>query len=199
MTRKQLKNIAKDLLDCNEDWETTLEYRLALNYLDLEKIKFFQSMGDVARQQIMNVFDYRKGLLFGFDEIRFNDYGWLDNVNWINYEEIEIKVCKKHDKNYTGNIIKLGMGPNGKWTYGLKYQLGSGAGGGWFPSVVFGDIFNSREESFVSACMDLRKRHEESLLNNRYSHDHVYNNKVLDWIKAHLKEKQEVGQLEFSF
>jgi hypothetical protein len=182
MTRKELKKIAKELIDCNEDYEITQEYSHALSFLDLKKLEYFKSMGGTVRHQIMNVNDYRHRLQYGFTEIKFTESGWLENVEWLNYEKIEIKVS---GKGFSQNEIRLAMGLNGKWVYSLSYGYNNG-GGGWYPSV-FNKPLSSREEAYQAGIKDLAERHKDK--------DCEISKKVIKWIEANVKKEPE-GQLQ---
>jgi hypothetical protein len=191
-TRSELKRIAEELLECNENAEIEQEYKKALCYLDLESIKFFQSMGEDVRQQVLNTNDYRHGLKFGFTEIKFNEDGWLQDCEWVKYEEVEIKVCKKQDKNFTGNIVKLAMGINKMWTFSVKYQLGSGSGGSWSPNV-FGECFDSMEKAYRAGIDYIYSKHTDSLTErDGINNCHDYNKKVLCWIKENVKTDKQL-------
>jgi hypothetical protein len=191
MERKELKKLATEIIECNEDYQTTQEYLNALRSIDIDKINYFQAMGEDVRQQIMNVNDYKHGLLFGFDEIKFDEYGWLDNTAWKTEEEVEIKACAKTDAHHVGNSVRLAMGQNGIWTYGISCKLGSGCGVHWSPSV-FDTPYKSKDQACQAGFNYILKKHQDALTHNdkvKYNHD--YNKKVIAWISSEIKvEKQ---------
>ena len=81
----------------------------------------FRSFGDSFRTITMNVYAYRKGLEFGFTEIRFDKYGWFTRPEFLDKEELTFG-----DTNRYGNhsLIYLGRGENHTWTYGMNYSYG---------------------------------------------------------------------------
>lgn len=195
MNRKELKKIAKELLECNEDTETMQSYSMALRFKNIEQITFFKSMGDCVRQQLMNVHEYIEGLRFGFTSIKFDENGWLDNHVWES-EEVEVPACKKHDKYFKGNHIRLAKGLNGNWAYGVNYSLGGGAGGGWMPNVYMG-AYKLRDEAYRAGIGYLLEKHQYALTQNdssNYCHD--CNRKVITWISENVKTENTVEQLK---
>lgn len=184
MTKKELKTIAKELIECNEDYETMQEYSNALCSVDLPKIEFFKSMGETVRHQLMNVHEYRHRLNFGFTEIKFTESGWLENVEWTEYEEVEIKVCNKNDKSGARNQIRLAMGLNGKWVYSLSYWYVNG-GGGWSPSV-FSDPLDSKDQAYQNGLIDMAGRHK--------GEKGDMSKKVLAWIEVNIKTEKVANE-----
>jgi len=109
------------------------------------------SFGDSFRAITMNVHAYRKGLEFGYSEIRFDKYGWFDRPVFLDQEELTFGDTSRYG-NYSS--IKLGRGANGIWTYAISYSYGV-AGGGYGLSV-YGKQFKNRREAFSFALNELR-------------------------------------------
>jgi hypothetical protein len=187
MTRRELKKIAKELIECNENWEVQNEYRLALIHKDIKAIQYFQSMGRTVRHSIMNVDEYRHRLKFGFTEIKFNDSGWLEKFEWAEEETIEVKTNDKADKKFVGNYIRFAKGLNGLWVWSVSASYGNG-GEGWAPSV-FSEPLKSKDEALKAGADYLKELHKK-----RFSES--YSNKVLKWMEQNLVfQEQEQGQL----
>lgn len=158
--KRVLKSAYKQVMETNEDAETTLEYLNAIRHANGIKLAFFQSFGSYARQQIMNVHEYRLGLRFGFSEVKFDEHGWLDNRSWTIEETVEFRV--KKDKACC-NFVTIAQGPNGCWAWGYSANHGSGSGGGFAPSV-FDGCFPDRESCLTSAVNHLKLNLERTIV-----------------------------------
>jgi hypothetical protein len=152
MTRSEIKRLCSDILDCNENYEIQKEYLTALRNQDIERLQYFASFGETVRHRVMNINDYRHGLNFGFTKMIFGEHGWLKNEEWSNEEEIAFKISK--DKAIY-NRITIAMGINGKWSYGVDYSAGSGAGGG-YNNNVYDQAHDSRKDCIKAGVNDLK-------------------------------------------
>ncbi|MCA6367626.1 MAG: hypothetical protein IM618_11325 [Cytophagales bacterium] len=191
MTRSEIKRLCSDILDCNENDEIQKEYLSALRNQDIERLQFFASFGETVRHRVMNVNDYRHGLNFGFTKMIFSEYGWLQNEEWINEEEIAFKTSK--DK-ASYNHITIAMGLNGKWSYGVHYSAGSGAGGGYNHNV-YDQAHNSRKDCIKAGVNDLKNRLQEYLERDEKHRDPSnFNSPYMRQVLALIEE--ELGRLE---
>jgi hypothetical protein len=64
-------------------------YLTALRRNDRQTIDEYESFGDDPRRIIMNRRAYDRGQLFGFSAKTLNQYGWLENAEFIGVERIE--------------------------------------------------------------------------------------------------------------
>lgn len=191
MTRSEIKRLCSDILDCNENDEIQKEYLSALRNQDIERLQFFASFGETVRHRVMNVNDYRHGLNFGFTKMIFSEYGWLQNEEWINEEEIAFKTSK--DK-ASYNHITIAMGMNGKWSYGVHYTAGSGAGGGYNHNV-YDQAHDSRKDCIKAGVNDLKNRLQEYLERDEKHRDPSnFNSPYMRQVLALIEE--ELGRLE---
>lgn len=155
----RIKKATSALCDLTESRTVQGDYWNAIRSLDRDKLAFYWSMGNTVRHQVMNVQAFNHGKKFGFEEILFDEYGWLDNKLWTQWEEIELRL--KEEKAIT-NRITLACGQNGSWTYGLSYNYGPGSGGGWAPSI-FSKPVNSRDACLAAALDDLKHKLEDRI------------------------------------
>jgi hypothetical protein len=132
-------------------------YLLALRRDDQQLINEYESFGDCPRQIIMNHREYDRGMLFGFTKKHFSSYGWLQNSTFTEREEI--KFIHKQGWAAT-NHLTIGLGNNGKWTFGVSYSTGGwGFGSGL---SVWGKIFDSRKDCMKAALTEILEGHREA-------------------------------------
>jgi hypothetical protein len=186
MTRSEIKRLCSDILDGNENYEIEKEYLSALRSQDIERLQYFASFGETVRHRVMNVNAYRHGLEFGFTKMIFSEYGWLENEEWSNEEEITFKTSK--DKaNY--NHITVAMGINGKWSYGVHYTAGSGAGGGYNHNV-YDQAYDSRKDCIKAGVNDLKNRLQQYLERDAKRHDSSnFNTPYMKQVLALIEEE----------
>jgi hypothetical protein len=123
----------------------------AIDNDDLAQLQTLNSFGDCFRAITMNVHAYRKGIEFGFTEIRFDQHGWVERPVFLEKEELKFGDTSRYGNHST---ISLGRGLNHTWTYALHYSFGC-AGGGYGLSV-YGKQFKSREAAITFALNDLK-------------------------------------------
>ena len=187
-------------LQINEKIEQTRQYRpyreerpymatylIALRRNDQQLINEYESFGDCPRQIIMNHREYDWGMLFGFTEKHFSQYGWLQNSNFAEREEI--KFIHKQGWAAT-NHLTIGRGNNGKWSFGVSYSTGGwGFGSGL---SVWGKIFNTRKECLKAALIEILDGHREAsekLKNDTCGNFNAqYSKEVVRQVKSMLDE-----------
>lgn len=133
------------------------EYKKAVLSEDLPVLTFFASMGIGCRQQIINTYHYRHGLLFGQRKKVFNECGWIIE-SWLETETIEILLNGKS----TRNSINLAKGLNGKYAFSICYNYGSHESGSSLPSY-FCRPFTDRNTALIAGLAELKKIHETKL------------------------------------
>ena len=154
-------------------------YLQALRKEDKETITYFEQFGHTARHILMNERAYNRGLIFGFNEIKLNEYGWLENAIFLDKETIEFP----HREGWAvSNHITIAKGNNDKYTYCLSYSYNTGGGG--YGLTVWGKVFNTRKECLIYALNDIKER-----LNSHSSDTDKYTKSVLKQIKLHLDEQ----------
>lgn len=159
-TETECAQLIAELHDICEDPETIQEYLAATEALDQQKLNFFADFGPSVRHQVINVKEFRRGLLFGFTDITLNECGWIDYYDaWPIREEVSLR--HPHDKAIT-NYVTLVCGPNGQWTFGYSMNFGSGAGSS-SPASVFGDAFDTREECLLAALSYIEATFSEKI------------------------------------
>jgi len=132
-------------------------YLIALRQGNQQVTEEYESFGDSPRQIIMNRRAYDQGLLFGFTEKHFSQYGWLQNSTFTEREEISFI----HKPGWAAtNHLTIGRGENGKWTYGASYSTG-----GWGHCSglsVWGKVFDNRKECEKAALQEILAGHLEA-------------------------------------
>lgn len=162
-------------------------YLVALLQDNQQLINEYESFGDCPRQIIMNHREYDRGMLFGFTEKQFSSYGWLQNSNFTEREEI--KFIHKQGWAAT-NHLTIGQGKNGKWSFGVSYSSGGwGHGSGL---SVWGKIFNTRKECLKAALTEMLDGHREAsekLKNDTCGNFNAqYSKEVVQQVKSLLDE-----------
>lgn len=117
----------------------------------------YECFGDRPYQFFLNKRTYDKGMLFGFTDIAFDDYGWLTKQAFS--ERIEIKFVTQ-DRSVASNYISVGQGKNGKWTYAVSYS--TGAAGSGYGLGVWGKVMDSKKQSLIAALQELLNGHRKS-------------------------------------
>lgn len=153
-------------------------YLQAIRTEDKKTITYFEKFGNTAYHILMNERSYNRGLIFGFNEIKFNKHGWLENAVFLDKERIEFP----HREGWAiHNHITIGRGINNKWSYGMSYSCNTGGGG--FGLTVWGKVFDSRKECLIYALNDMQVR-----FNFKSSDIDKYTRSVLKQIKSYLEE-----------
>lgn len=147
---EKLKQIRK-INFCRVERHNVAVYLNALRRSDRAIIEEYESFGDTPRQLLMNRQEYERHLLFGFTKKEFNEYGWLENPDFLEWERIEFP---HRDGWAVNNYITLGKGLNGKWTYGMSYSHSTGGCG--YGLNVWGKIFDNRKDCLKAALNELR-------------------------------------------
>lgn len=176
---------------CGHERATMAELILAVKDGDEVKLGWFTQFGTELRHILLNSYAYRKGLEFGFEEISFDEYGWLKRPNFLDQEVTEFG---RTDKSRYGNhsTITVGRGPIGVWCYGLSISWGTAGSSSGLS--VYNKTFGSKALAFSEALSVLKLRMEEKL---RDSDTGNYNQKI---INATLKDigKYRVNQVQLT-
>ena len=186
-----LKGYAEKYHLCAHERATVEEILLAVRVNDLEKLEWFGQFGSELRHVLLNSYAYRKGLEFGFTEVGFDEYGWLNRPVFLDQQETEFG---RTDKSRYGNhsTVTVGMGPNGLWCYGLSISWGTAGSSSGLS--VYNQAFASKCLAFDAALSVLKLRMEEKVGNRDTGN---YNQKI---IGATLKdiERFRVSQVQLS-
>lgn len=76
--RKQKKIAAiLEYTPCHTERKAFEQYLLAVRKDNTEKIAYLESFGDSPQRIIRNVCTYERGLLFGYTDKRFDEFGWI--------------------------------------------------------------------------------------------------------------------------
>lgn len=129
------------------------KYLKALWLNNNEVIAEYESLGNSAQQLLMNRREYDQHLLFGFTDITFNEYGWLERSQFLDVEHFEFP---HRDGWAVSNHITIGRGVNGKWSYGASYSCNTSGGG--YGLGVWGKIFDDRKSCLISALQELMEK-----------------------------------------
>jgi len=134
---------------CVHERATMEEMVLAVRNGDGMKLEWFRQFGTELRHILMNSYAYRKGLVFGFDEIAFDEYGWLKRPVFLDQEETEFG---RLDKARWGNhsTIAVGRGPKGLWCYGLSISWGTAGSSSGLS--VYNKAFASKAWHLMRLC-----------------------------------------------
>lgn len=177
---------------CAHEMQTFCELKSALNSSDRNKLEWFAKFGSEIRQILSNVHAHRKGLVYGFDEIIFGQYGWLERPVFLDQEETEFgRLVKTRWGNHS--TITVGRGLNDVWCNGLSISWGmAGSSSGL---SVYNQAFPSKQAAFKAALTVLRERMEEKVGNGDTMN---YNQKT---IRATFKdiEKYRIAEVQLSF
>lgn len=133
------------------------KYLRAIWLNDFKTIEFFESFGDYPGKFILNYRKHIQNLKFGFENIIFDENGWMERPVFLEKEEILIYIHKNGWKDR--NKINIAVGNNGKWTNGVWCQTDTG---GYVDGIdVWGGIFDTKEQAIINACHRVIKFHEE--------------------------------------
>lgn len=168
--KQEYRNLSKF-----EKYDIITEYRIAFferkpyaKYLkaiwlnDIKTISYFESFGDHPRKIILNYRKHKQNLKFGFENIVYDEYGWIERPVFLEEEEIVVYVHKNGWKER--NNIQVAVGKNGKWTNGIWCQTNTG--GNVDGISVWGGIFDTKEQAIINACQRVIKYHEENSWNS---------------------------------
>ncbi|MFV0366282.1 MAG: hypothetical protein ACK5JS_07245 [Mangrovibacterium sp.] len=163
---------------CRVERHSVAVYLNALRKNDTSTIEEYESFGETPQRFLDNKRRYDRQAVFGFTSKSFNEYGWLEQPQFLDCEEIEFP---HRDGWAVHNHIRIGRGLNGKWSYGVSYAYSSGGAG--YGLNVWGNIFDSKKECLISALNEMI----EGLVKNSSKND-KYANVVLKQARAKLTE-----------
>ena len=193
VTTTDLTKLETEILDLRENKTISLEYIKAIKEHDQQALEYFERFGKTPRHRIMNLNSYRHALQYGFGELVFDEYGWLDNIRWLETETICFPV--NDTEKYSFNHIDVACGKNRKWTYGLSYNYGS-AGGGYSPNE-FSIPYSSKEECVAAGVKDLKEHLQKTIDQATQRPDPTnykldYMKKVLQIIDTRMATKRQL-------
>lgn len=156
----------------------------------------FSNEGASPHQVVSNYRAAKQRELFGFTDYSLNQYGWMEQVKWLDLEKVEFSAGEV----YVSNYIQIGKGKNGKFAIGTNFSVGTSGGGGGVNE--YGDIFDTREEAILAGINEVMAKHLEyeerykKFKDNNYKQ--AYSKKVVQKMKDFLKEmlNPEPVQLE---
>lgn len=154
--------------------KAVLRYLLAIRKNDAEKIAYFENFGNSVHEIILNASTYERGLLFGYTDKRFDEYGWIKGMIPI-IENIELDMH---------NTIHIGQSLNGKYAVTINWSTG-GAGGGSYPSV-WNEPITEYQEAVKQGVAELEERYAYAL--EHISDSCNYNERKIRQLIAKLKE-----------
>lgn len=147
----------------------------------------FSEQGAGVHQIIRN---YRAVLVrekFGFTDYSLNEYGWMEQPKWLDVEEIDFSVGKE---NYSGNQVRIGRGPNGKYAIGYSYGGGKGCGGGGSINE-YGEAYDNRDDAVIASLEILLKFHKEAIVkseNDTTNYNKKYSKAMVLILEDYKKE-----------
>ena len=188
--RKLTAELSKYKMNChteethiiiNDVWES-------IRANDDKAIEIYESFGPTARHRIMNINEYRRGFVLGFEDFKFGEYNWMKRVVFLNLEKISLKQPKERNI-YEYNHFTLGETPNGSWGYGYHYTFGNGGSSGSCLSV-YNTFYPTKEECTIEALKFLKKNFEEQLSRMDCSKSQrIYCQNILNVLNEKLKPK----------
>src|SRR5699024_4666796 len=93
----------------------------AIKNNDKNKVNDYFKYGDSVSKIIPNLNEYNHGLNFGFTDLKFDEYGWIEhNAQWTNKENFSFGKPLPFGE----NTVEVGMGANEKWTFSNQYASG---------------------------------------------------------------------------
>ena len=128
--------------------------------------------------------EFEKAKLYGFNKIQFDRYGWTSYP-------LEIEKIQLDPKNDLSNEIRIGKGPNGKYTYGYSIDL-SMEGRGFNPTIHLSPV-NSREEAINLAIEGVEEFYDRKEQEGLSKKDEVSLNRIrktLEGLKSQLPLEQ---------
>lgn len=151
LTENDLRSYIAESCLCRHERAIVNEILTAIVNGDDQLLQDFNRLGHSLRHIYMNVHAYRSGLKFGFDQIQFDQYGWLLRPTFLETENL-VFGNKAHHGEYSS--LCIGRGPNYQWAYGLQYCFGTAGGG---RSLSFYDHpYNNRAEAITAGLIDLK-------------------------------------------
>lgn len=131
-------------------------YLNALRTDNTKIIEEYEAFGDTMRTMLMNKREYDQNKKFGFNNIVFNEYGWLERPKLLNLEEIEFKAGKEL---HAQNKARIGQAKTGEWFYGHSWGLGNG--GSLSAPCVWSKFKSTRIEALIASIEIIIKAHKD--------------------------------------
>ena len=154
LTTPVLTDYSQSTNQCEYEREILNEMLNFTNQDNQPMLDWFRQFGISIRIIIFNVHAYRMGLRFGFEDINFDEYGWLKKPKFLDIQELHFGIAQK-ERFGTYSTITLGRGLNGIWTFGLSAAFGiAGSSSG---ICVYGKIFPSKDQAQRYAADHLKR------------------------------------------
>lgn len=188
-------------IDWIKDWLNTSfvskdEIKVAMAYLkELESkevhnnIHVYEQFGTkTPRHTVSNYRAYFvRNTKFGFTQVKLGEYGWIEQVEWLEREVVEFKANKE---SWSQNHIDIGRGKNGLYAIGVSYSTGTSGGGG--DVNEYGDVFENKDDAIISGVNKILERHTKAREDaEKYGKDSNYNEKYSKQIVKMLLERKK--------
>ncbi|MCQ6957085.1 hypothetical protein [Mucilaginibacter aquariorum] len=161
----------------------------AVESRDEDTLQWFNSFGDSLRAVIMNVYAYRKGLEFGFTDIKFDQYGWLISMIFVTHSPFILSdipdqqvMFLKVDNGKAAQVIR------DRKTFGANiHNLLSD---GFFMEDGFCGAFAIDKINEIIAYLNIQKKHDQLVFlqsnkNHKVTQDE--DNQLKDYEKKLIK------------
>jgi len=163
----------------------------AIKNNDKNKVNDYFKYGDSVSKIIPNLNEYNHGLNFGFTDLKFNEYGWIEhNAQWTNREEFFFDKPKRLPSGE--NAVEIAMGRNNKWTFANQFSTGNGGGGG--PISVFNEPFNTKKDALNAGIKWLEHWHQE-IVDSPYreKRDRQISEQMLHTLKDYREKQNQLS------
>ena len=164
------------------------KYLKAILEENYHEIEFFECLGDSVRHRVMNAYAFHRQLLFGYDKIELNHYGWLVRPEF-QVERISLKTSADNN-NYS--YFELAKGANGKWAWAPHLSFGS-AGHGWKVGI-YDTPYDTRDEALNAALTFVKQSFDNAEVESK-SDSSNYNPTIIKLVKR-LIEQIEVNRVQ---
>lgn len=177
-------------------------YLKAIWLNDTKTIESYERFGTTPHKIFINKRTYERQLLFGFSDLEFSEYGWIENRKLLDYEIIDFKT---KNQSVSSNSVSIGRGLNNKWTFGICYS--TGGSGGANSASIWGEIVDSKEKAIILGLEKLLEQHntQRERLHKKNScgnYNEAFSNSIVKLVKEKLDEalgKKEVQLNLFDF
>lgn len=131
-------------------------YLKALWLNDTETLNEFERFGETVFEFMLNKRTYDKKRELGYDDISFDENGWIIEPKF----EIDEKISFDIKKFYGTNKIEVSKTIKDKWIIGITFNTNnSGIGNG---ISIWGTIYDSKKEAQIDGLMKMIDFHKSS-------------------------------------